>query len=134
VDLIGALAVVAACLVAPVVVFQLGLAAGAPWGAMAYGGRVSTPDGTLPGRYRAMSVVGALVLAAATWLILVAGSVVGGGPVPEGVVAVAMWVLAAMFALNTLGNLNGKHPVEKFGASAMTAVLAILCAVIAVGT
>lgn len=127
----GALAIVAACLVAPVVIFQAALAAGAPWGAMAYGGRVDTSDGTLPARYRLTSIVAALVLTAAAWLILAAGSIAGSGPVPDGALVVGMWGLVALFALNTLGNLSGSHPVERFGAGAITAVLAVLCAVIA---
>jgi hypothetical protein len=36
-----------------------------------------------------------------------------------------------LFALNTLGNLSGRHPVERFGAGALTAVLTVLCIAIA---
>jgi hypothetical protein len=57
--------------------------------------------------------------------------VIGRGPVPKGVVTETMWAAAALFALNTLGNLSGRHAVERFGASALTAVLTMLRLVIA---
>jgi hypothetical protein len=57
--------------------FQLGLGAGAPWAAAAYGGRAALSDGRLPGRYRAASLVTAVVLIAIGWLLLLQGGVVG---------------------------------------------------------
>ncbi|GEP39184.1 hypothetical protein NPS01_28470 [Nocardioides psychrotolerans] len=58
---------------------------------------------------------------------------IGRGPTAEGVLTAAMWAAATLFALNTLRNLSGKHPVERIGATALTAVLTALCLVIAVG-
>ena len=124
---------VAAGLIALVVVFQVALAAGANWGAAAYGGRFVQGDGHLPTRYRVSSAVAALALSGAAWLVLVAGSVIGRGSVPDSALTATMWVAAALFALNTLGNLSGKHPVERFGASALTGMLTVLCLFIAVG-
>ena len=89
--------------------------------------------GQLPTRYRAISAVAALALSGAALLVLAAGSAIGRGPVAEGILTATMWAAAALFALTTLGNLSGKHPVERFGASALTAVLTALCLVIAVG-
>jgi H+/Cl- antiporter ClcA len=83
VDTIEILAIVAACLVAVVVGFHLAFTAGAPWAAAAYGGRAILDDGTLPARYRVASVISALVLLGALWLILVARSVISRGPVPD---------------------------------------------------
>ena len=40
--------VAAACLLGVVVLFQLALAVGAPWGAAAYRGRAAQDDGRLP--------------------------------------------------------------------------------------
>ena len=40
----------------------------------------------------------------------------------------AMWVV---LALNTLGNARGRHPVERWAAGTVTALLAVLCAVMA---
>jgi hypothetical protein len=38
-----------------------------------------------------------------------------------------------LFAANTLGNLAGRHPAERWGMSAVTAVLTVLCALLAIG-
>lgn len=51
---------------------------------------------------------------------------------PDGILNVGAWVLVGLFLLNTLGNLRGRHPLERWGFSAITAVLAVLCAAIAV--
>jgi hypothetical protein len=126
-------AVASACLIASVVAFQGALAMGAHWGAAAYGGRFVEDDGQLPPRYRLSSAIAALFLSGAAWLVLLAGSVIDLGPVPERVSALTMWPLAILFAVNTLGNLSAKHPLERFGASALTAGLTVLCVVIAVG-
>lgn len=128
----GRLAVVAACLVGAVVAFQLALAAGAPWAAAAYGGRATLDDGTLPTKYRAVSGIAVVVLLGVLWLILAAGSVSGRGPVSDSVLTMSTWVLVGFFLLDTIGNLRGRHPVERWGLGTVTAVLAGLCAVIAV--
>jgi len=123
--------VVAACLLGVVVLFQLALAAGAPWGAAAYGGRAELDDGRLPPRYRVASAGTAVILAGALWLVLAAGAVISPTPIAENVLGVGAWVLVGLFALNTVGNLAGRHPVERWGAGGITAVLTILCAWIA---
>jgi hypothetical protein len=124
-------AVVAAGLTVVAAAFQAALAAGAPWAAAAYGGRASLPDGRLRPRHRVSSAVTALVLLAIGWLLLLRGGVVGhdgGGPL-----TVACWAFAALFALNTLGNLAGRSPVERWGMGAVTAALTVLCVLLALG-
>jgi hypothetical protein len=123
--------VAAACLLGVVVLFQLALAAGAPWGAAAYGGRAALDDGRLPPRYRVASACTAVILAGALWLVLAAGAVISPTPIAENVLGVGAWVLVGLFALNTVGNLAGRHPVERWAAGGITAVLTILCAWIA---
>ena len=123
--------VAAACLLGVVVLFQLALAAGAPWGAAAYGGRAALDDGRLPPRYRVASAFTAVILAGALWLVLAAGAVISPTPIAENVLGVGAWVLVGLFALNTVGNLAGRHPVERWAAGGITAVLTILCAWIA---
>ena len=123
--------VAAACLLGVVVLFQLALAAGAPWGAAAYGGRAALDDGRLPPRYRVASAGTAVILAGALWLVLAAGAVISPTPIAENVLGVGAWVLVGLFALNTVGNLAGRHPVERWAAGGITAVLTILCAWIA---
>ena len=125
--------VAAACLLGVVVLFQLGLAAGAPWGAAAYGGRAAQDDGKLPTRYRVASAGTAVFLVGALWLILAASAAITPTPLPERFLNVGIWALAGLFALNTVGNLAGRHPVERWGAGGTTAVLTVLCAWIALG-
>jgi len=124
-------AAAAAGLLALVVAFQLALAAGAPWGAAAYGGRAARADGRLPVRYRIASAVAAVVLMGSGVLVLAAGSVVGPGPLPDEVLTAGVWVLVVLLALNTMGNLSARHPFERWGAGGLTAVLTVLCAVVA---
>ena len=112
--------------------FQLGLSAGAPWAAAAYGGRAAQSDGRLPGRYRAASLATAVVLVAIGWLLLLRGGVVGSAS-ENSALAVACWAFAALFAVNTLGNLAGRHPLERWGMGALTASLTVLCVLLALG-
>jgi hypothetical protein len=123
---------VAACsLLLLAAAFQVALAAGAPWGLAAYGGRATTSDGRLPARYRAASAATAVALLGIGWLLLLRSGAVG--PASDStVLTVACWCLCGLFALNTLGNLSGQHPVERWGMSAVTASLAVLCALVAV--
>lgn len=119
------LAVGAAC--------RIGLAVGAPCGATAYGGRAVCADGTLPRPYPVGSAIAAVVRLAAIRIVLAAASVLPRGPASSSVLTVALRCPAAFFALNTLGNAFGRHPVERRGAGTVTAVLAVLCARIPMG-
>ena len=126
------LAVAACALLLVAAAFQLALSAGAPWAAAAYGGRAALTDGRLSTGYRAASGLTAVMLAAIGWLLLLRGGVVGSAS-GNSALAVACWAFAALFAVNTLGNLAGKHPVERWGMGALTAALAVLCALLALG-
>jgi hypothetical protein len=128
---IQVIALLAVALLAIAAVFQVGLAAGAPWGAAAYGGRTISGAGALPVAYRIGSSVAALMLLGAMWVVLASVSVVARGPVSMGVLTVILWCLTTLFALNTLGNTRGRHPLERWGASSVTGLLAILCGLIA---
>jgi hypothetical protein len=128
---IHVIAALATALLALAAAFQVALAAGAPWGAAAYGGRAVSGDGALPGAYRFASGVAALLLLGAIWVVLASVWPVGRGPVPVPLLRIVLWLLAAMFGLNTLGNARGRHPVERWGAGTITALLALFCALIA---
>jgi hypothetical protein len=127
------LAVLAAGLLLIAAGFQVALAAGAPWGAAAYGGRAARPDGTLPPTYRVGSAVTVAVLAAAGSVVLLRGGVVGDADPSDGRLTAALWVLVVLFGVNTVGNVAGRHPVERWGTGAMTLALTVLCAVLAAG-
>jgi hypothetical protein len=94
-----------------VVAVQITLAAGAPWGALAYGGRPVQDDGRLPIRYRWSSAAAAVLLAGAAWLVLAAGGVVDRAPVPASALEGGAWVLAGCFPLTTVGNVTGGRSV-----------------------
>ncbi|GEP38444.1 hypothetical protein NPS01_21070 [Nocardioides psychrotolerans] len=128
---IETVAMVATALLALASAFQIGLAAGAPWGAAAYGGRAVLSDGALPIAYRWASAVAALTLIGVIWVALASASLVGRGSVSGSALTVLLWALTAVFVLNTLGNARGHHPVERWGAGTVTAILAALCAVLA---
>jgi hypothetical protein len=98
--------------------FQGALALGVRWGEMAYGGRAAGPDGSLPIRYRVMSTLTLIFLGAAAWSVLAK-------------VEPALWGFAVIFALNTMANLSGRHPVERWAMSALTLGLAICCVTLA---
>jgi hypothetical protein len=125
------IAAVAIALLALAAAFQIGLAAGAPWGAAAYGGRAVSSDGVLPSRYRFGSSVAALVLLSAIWVVLASVWPLARGPVSMPMLTIVLWCLAVMFGLNTLGNARGRHPVERWGAGTVTALLSLACALIA---
>jgi hypothetical protein len=82
-------------LLAAQVVFQASLAAGAPWGRVAYGG---VHDGPLPAGLRRTSGVAAIVYAAAAFAVTT-----GAGPPPAR--RAALTGLAAFMAVGT--GLNG---------------------------
>ena len=130
--MIEGLAIAACGLLLVGAAFQLGLSAGAPWAAAAYGGRVAQSDGRLPSRYRAASLVTAVVLVAIGGLLLLRGGVVGSAS-ESSALTVACWAFAVLFAVNTLGNLAGRHPLERWGMGALTACLTVLCALLALG-
>jgi hypothetical protein len=123
-------AIAAAMLMVAVAAFQLALAAGLPLGEATMGGRAPNVDGVLVPRFRAFAVVSAVVLALAAWLILGrAGSVpvfIGGQSL-----AVAAWIIAGFLALNTLTNLSGRHPLERWGMAAISLVSALLVGYVA---
>ncbi|MEW1953136.1 hypothetical protein [Terrabacter sp. NPDC080008] len=125
-------AIAASALLLVPIAFQLMLAAGAPWGRAAYGGRVPTTDGQLPLRHRYASLATAAVLLVIGWIVLQRGEVVASSLNPTAV-RVACWGFAALFAVNTVGNLAGRHPVERWGMGALTSCLTLLCVLLALG-
>ena len=127
-----AASVVAAALLGLVFAFQLALAGGAPWGDLAYGGRAAQGDGRLRRGHRLASGVTCIVLVGASWVALAAGAVIDRGPLSAGTLRIITWVLAVLFLVNTASNAAGRHPLERWGAGTVTALLSILCVLIAV--
>lgn len=49
------------------------------------------------------------------------------------VISVGMWLVVALFILNTLGNLTAVNPIEKYGFGLLTLVMAMLSLRITIG-
>ena len=126
-------AALAAALFVGVALFQLGLAAGAPWGAHAYGGRAVDEDGRLPGAFRAISALAALFGLFAAVIVLAQGEVIELSGVADPTLTVITWALAGMMLLNTLANTASTSRVERMALGGATGFLMVCCVVLALG-
>jgi hypothetical protein len=110
-------------------VFQLLLAAGAPFGEAAWGG---TTEGQLPTGLRIGSAISIVVYAVAAALILRrAGFRVRW--VSHAVARIGSRVLVVLLTLGALANFLSQSPWERFLLGPVTVVLAGLCLVVARG-
>lgn len=123
-----AAAVVAAIVFALLALFQVALAAGAPFGGVSWGG---THQGKLPRQMRFGSAIGVVVLVLAALIVLAAAGVIGWSPIPEGALTATVWVLAGFLVFNTLGNLASKSRFERLVFGPVTAFLVVLCVTVA---
>jgi hypothetical protein len=101
-------AILAAFILGLVMLLHLLLTIGLPLGQMAWGGQHMR----LPMRLRWSSLVSFFILGGAAWIVLARAGLVAPGA-DHLVVRVLVWVLAGLFALNTLGNLASKSPAER---------------------
>jgi amino acid permease len=123
-------AVIAAVGLVVVSLFQLALAAGAPWGEAAYGG--GNP-GVLPKVLRINSLVFGLVLFPAVVVyVLDIGGVIDAEWLP-GSRTFVIWVLVVFFAIGTLMNGISRSRIERVLWTPMNVVLLGCCLVLAFG-
>jgi hypothetical protein len=120
-------AVIATTLLSVVVIFQIVLAFGAPFGRAAWGGR---HERVLSKRLRIASgvvafVVYPLIIAA----VLDAAEIIDGDLLPGNGAAV-MWTLAVLFTVGALANLASRSTLERFWAPVSLAISAC-CAFVA---
>ena len=123
-------AVAAAVLLSAVAGFQAALAAGLPLGEATMGGRASTVHGVLQPRYRAFAMGSAIVLALAAWIVLARAGMI---PIflSDQTLVWAAWVVAGFLAVNTLTNLSGRHPLERWGLASITLLASLLVGYVA---
>lgn len=118
---------VTVALLAVVTLFQLALAAGAPWGAAAWGGN---HPGRLPTRLRVASGVAGLVV----YPLLIAALLEAGGALDSRWIPrpgpTALWTLTGFFGLGVVANLVSRSRVERWWAPVVL-VVAVGCAVLA---
>jgi hypothetical protein len=125
----GTAAVAAASGFVAVALFQVALAAGAPFGRAAWGG---THPGQLPAGLRVGSAV-----AVGVWLL--AAAIVGGragvlaSPFSPVFLQRGTWVLVAVTLLGAVMNLVSPSPWERFMWAPVTLALAGLCLMVARG-
>jgi len=109
-----------------VMVFQISLALGAPFGPAALGG---THEGQLPPELRAVSVFSAIVWALAAVLIVRRAGLRGGLPTP--LVRRGAWIVVSVLAVGALLNFASPSPWERFMWGPFSTILAGLCALVA---
>lgn len=51
--------------------------------------------------------------------------------VPDNIISILLWIMAALFALNTFGNLLSKNKWEKLIFTPMTLILCFFCVILA---
>jgi len=127
---IETIAVIAAVLFGLLAALQMALALGAPLGNIVYGGRVASAGDALPGPWRIASGAAALVLVGFAWIILARGGVLTTS-VSSTVVTVLAWMVVAYMAINTAMNLASRDRIERYLLGGVTAVLVVLCAIVA---
>ena len=120
----------AALLLVANAMFQLALAAGVRWGNAAYGGKVAQDDGSLPTRYRIMSLVSAMFMGILILVILSASGIATSSPLSTGATVWACRGASMLFALNTAGNLTSTSKVERWVMGSATTCLTIAFALI----
>jgi hypothetical protein len=102
--------------------FQIALAAGAPWGEMTWGGSTAV----LSIGMRAASATAAVYLALAAAAMLVRSGDWGRG-LPQAPFRWFNGFLAAQLALNTGANLASHNAAERYGMGAASALGFLLC-------
>jgi hypothetical protein len=122
-------AYIATAILGVLIVFQLALAAGAPWGKASYGGAW---EGTLPKGMRINSLVfGAFLYPLGILYLLDAGGVAEFDFLRAN--GLVLWVLVFFFVTGTITNAISRSKIEKMIWTVPTAVLAICTFILAMG-
>ena len=119
-------AIVAVVLLGVVGIFQVALAAGAPWGAAAWGGRYG---GVLPSPLRiASGVAGVLVYPLIALYVLDSAGLIDLAWLPGTVLG--MWIVTAFFTLGALANFASRSRIERIWGP-LSLAIAVCSAIIA---
>ena len=124
--MVAAAAIVASVILGGLALFQAGLAAGRPWGRLAWGGQ----HVVLPSRLRIGSAVSIALYAGIVAVLLTAAGLVGW--LPQGFADVAIWVLVGYFALGVLMNGISRSRAERAVMTPLVLVLGLCCLVVAI--
>ncbi len=121
----AAAAIVASMILGGLALFQAGLAAGRPWGRLAWGGQHEV----LPTRLRIGSAVSIVLYGLIVTVVLTAARV--ARPLPLGFAGVAIWVLVGYLALGIVLNGISRSRAERAVMTPLVLVLALCCLVVA---
>lgn len=119
-------AVLTCVLLAALAVFQVMLAAGAPWGRFAWGGQ----HRVLPTSLRVGSAVAPVIYALLAGVVLARADLVGLG-LSDGVVDVLAWVVTGYFVIGIVLNAASRSKPERMVMTPLCVVLAVLTALVA---
>lgn len=108
--------------------FQLALALGAPWGALAWGGQ---HKGTLPAGYRWGSAASILMYSFFALVVLERARVVD--LLPDAVSNVVIWVVVGFLGLGVIMNGISRSRPERFVMTPIVLVLTLLALLVALG-
>lgn len=100
---------IGAVLLTGLVVFQIALAAGAPWGRAAYGGTTAQPAFEL----RVSSVFAAILWSCVALVVLKRGGHRVPRMLPHGAVPVAMWVVVGLLSVGFVLNVITPSQLER---------------------
>lgn len=106
--------------------FQLALAAGAPWGRLAWGGA----HDCLPGALRIGSVVSILIYALFAIMVLERASLIAVLPSAE-IARIGVWAIAGYMGLGVVMNAVSRSIPERLIMTPVAVVLCITAAIVA---
>jgi hypothetical protein len=122
-----AASVVAATVMAALALFEIGLAAGLPWGSAAWGGGQPVLS---PGM-RLASAGAAAVWITGLFVVLRRGGYRVWSPLPDGWAVRAVWIFAAYAAFMVLANAASPSGTERAVMTPASVILAVACALTA---
>jgi hypothetical protein len=121
-------AITFSAVIASLGIFQLALAAGAPWGRLAWGGG----HAQLPTSLRIGSLISILVYAVFAIVVLERAGLVVLLPLPE-IARTGVWVVAAYMTLGIVVNAISRSTPERFVMTPVALTLAACAWIVAVG-
>ncbi len=109
-----------AAAIIPIIVLQMGLTLGAPWGHMAMGGKVA---GAFPPGMRVTALLQGMLLVLLAYVVLRHSGAFAGGPVMGG--AWLIWIVVAISAVTTVLNaITTSKPERRLGLPVALVMLA----------
>ncbi|HEY1115294.1 MAG TPA: hypothetical protein VGE66_17100 [Chitinophagaceae bacterium] len=110
-----------------IVLFHLLILTGVMPFDIVWGGRLSSREQML--RFETLSIALNLLMLA----VVGARAGIIGRNIPPRLITIALWIMAVLFGLNTVGNLLSQNALERMIFTPLTLILSILCFRLATG-